>query len=511
MSERGKAASVLTMNTVAFTVCFACWMLNGALVTFLVEQEVYGWSESQIGWLIGIPVLTGSVVRLPVGILTDRYGGRAIYALLMLVSAVPMYLLSYADSYGAFLVASLGFGLAGGSFAVGVAYTSVWFPRERQGTALGIFGMGNAGAAITSSLAPALLLKLTAGGANLEGWRTLPRLYAAALVLMTLLFWALTHSRKVESGPVKGLGPRLAPLRSVRVWRFGLYYLLVFGGFVALAQWLIPYYVNAYAMSVATAGLMASLFSLPTGVIRALGGWISDRWGARRAMYWVLSGCLVCCTLLIVPRMDVQLPGKGVMATRAGVVTKVAPEEIVVSGKSYPVRAAEPRRQHVESAGILVLPARWFAQTPVVQEGETVHKRQLLAGGTTHIYFQANVWIFTALVFLVGIMMGIGMAAVYRHIPDYFPKAVGVVGGLVGVIGGLGGFLCPIVFGYLLEQTGIWTTCWIFLAALAAVCLVWMHLVIQKMMRQQAPELVRRMERGQAEGPVTGRGAEVPC
>lgn len=504
MSERSKAASVLTMNTVAFTVCFACWMLNGVLVTFLVEQEVYRWSETQIGWLIGIPVLTGALARLPVGILTDRYGGRPVYALLMLVSAVPMYLLSYADSYGEFLLASLGFGLAGASFAVGIAYTSVWFPRERQGTALGVFGMGNAGSAITSSLAPVILLKLTAGGANLEGWRALPRLYAAGLVVMTLLFWALTHSRKVDNGPVSGLGARLAPLRSVRVWRFGLYYLLVFGGFVALAQWLIPYYVNAYAMSVATAGLMASMFSLPTGVIRALGGWISDRWGARRAMYLVLASCLVCCTLLIVPRMEVELPGKGVMAARAGVVTKASPDEVVVDGKSYPLQTAEPRWRDAESAGTLVLPARSFRQTPAVREGETVQKRQLLAGGMTHIYFQANVWIFTALVFLVGAMMGIGMAAVYRHIPDYFPKAVGVVGGLVGVIGGLGGFFCPIIFGYLLERTGIWTTCWMFLAVLSAVCLVWMHLVIQKMMRQQAPDLVRQMERGHGEGRVVG-------
>jgi NNP family nitrate/nitrite transporter-like MFS transporter len=505
MSEQSKSIRVLIMNTVAFTVCFACWMLNGVLVTFLVEHEVYRWSETQIGWLIGIPVLTGSLVRLPIGILTDRYGGRVVYAVLMLVAAVPMYLLSYADSYGEFLAASLGFGLAGGSFAVGIAYTSVWFSRERQGTALGIFGAGNAGSAITSLLAPTILLKLTAGATHLEGWRALPRIYAAGLVLMTVFFWMLTYSRRVDNGHITGMGARLAPLRNVRVWRFGLYYFLVFGGFVALAQWLIPYYVNAYAMSVTTAGLMASIFSLPSGVIRALGGWISDHYGARRAMYWVLASCAVCCALLIVPRMEIELPGKGVMAARAGKVTRVGPGEVVVGAKSYPLRAAENQWRDVEKAGVLIFPTKAFWQTPLVREGDAVRKKQLLAAGVTHIHFQANVWIFTALVFLVGFMMGIGKAAVYRHIPDYFPKAVGVVGGVVGVIGGLGGFFCPIIFGYLLERTGIWTTAWMFLAAVSVVCLVWMHLVIQRMMRQQAPDLVRQMEHGQPRAPQAVR------
>jgi NNP family nitrate/nitrite transporter-like MFS transporter len=497
MTERAQAIRVLTLNTVAFTVCFACWMLNGVLVTFLVENGVFRWSETQIGWLIGIPVLTGSLMRLPVGILTDKYGGRIVYGLLMLLSAIPMFLLSYADSYAGFALASLGFGLSGASFAVGIAYTSVWFSKERQGTALGIFGAGNAGSALTSMGAPFVLMKLTGQGANLDGWRTLPRLYAAALVIMAVAFFLLTHSRKVDNGPVSGMRERLAPLRHMRVWRFGLYYFLVFGGFVALAQWLIPYYVNAYTMSVTTAGLMASIFSLPSGLVRALGGWMSDRFGARRVMYWVLGSCAACCALLIVPRMEIELPGKGVMAARPGVVTAVTDEAVVVDERKYALRSMPVPFGDVSDAGMLVLPAKAFRQKPVVRVGEPVRKKQLLAGGVTHIHFQANVWIFTALVFLVGFMMGVGKAAVYRHIPDYFPRAVGVVGGVVGVVGGLGGFFSPIVFGYLLERTGIWTTCWMFLAVVSVVCLVWMHLVIQRMMREKAPKLMRQMETDQ--------------
>ena len=497
MSDQRKAISVLTMNTLAFTVCFACWMMNGVLITWLIEHGAFKWTESQIGWLIGLPVLTGALTRLPVGILTDKYGGRNVFGLLMLISAIPMYLMSKANTYEEFLWGSLGFGLVGASFAVGIAYTSVWFRKERQGTALGIFGAGNVGSALTSMAAPFVLEKLTHSGAYLEGWRALPKLYALALVIMALLFFLFTYPRKVEHAGAKTLREHLAPLSNVRVWRFGLYYFLVFGAFVALAQWLIPYYVNVYLMPVTMAGLLAATFSFPSSVIRALGGWLSDHYGARRVMYWVLGTCAVCCTLLIVPRMEVTLPGKGVMASMPGTVVSVSHSEIVVGEKKYPLKETPPAWSTMGSDGdMIVLPKRASWQKPVVNPGENVVKKQLLAGGVSVIYFQANVWIFTVLVFVVGIMMGIGKAAVYRHIPDYFPQSVGVVGGIVGVLGGLGGFVCPILFGYMLERTGIWTTCWMFLAFLSIFCLVWMHLVIQKMMREKAPQLMRQMETG---------------
>ncbi|GMU91069.1 MAG: hypothetical protein AMXMBFR4_01270 [Candidatus Hydrogenedentota bacterium] len=492
MKDRGKALTVLVLNTVAFTVCFACWMLNGVLVTFLSENHVFEWSESQIGWLMGIPVLSGSLIRLPVGILTDKYGGKWVYAGVMLFSAIPMYLLSYASTYAHFFWASLGFGLAGTSFAVGIAYTSVWFRREHQGTALGIFGAGNAGAALTSMGAPVLLGWLTDHGENVEAWRQMPRIYALGLLLMAVLFLLFAAPKKVDDSHITSFMQRLAPLRHARVWRFGLYYFLVFGGFVALAQWLIPYYVSVYMMPLAMAGLLASIFSLPSGVIRALGGYLSDVYGARRVMYWVLGSCAVCCALLVVPRMDIHSPGKGIIAKRSGTVTHVSEAEIVVDGIRYPVRAKT--REIERDANMLILPTLSTWQEPVVKVGEVVKKKQLLAAGMTHIYFQANVWVFTGLVFIVGVMMGIGKAAVYKHIPDYFPKEVGVVGGIVGVLGGLGGFFCPIIFGYMLEWTGLWITCWFFFAALSIVCLWWMHAVIQQMLNQEAALHARNIE-----------------
>lgn len=495
-AERRKAFQVLSLNTLAFTVCFACWMLNGVLVAFLVEHNVFRWTESQIGWLIGIPVLTGSLVRLPIGMLTDRYGGRPVFFWLMVLSAVPMYLLSRAQTYQDFLLASLGFGVVGGSFAVGIAYTSVWFGKERQGTALGVFGMGNAGSALTSVLAPILLLKVTGAGSNPDAWRNVPKIYAAALLVTAVLFYLFTHSRKpAANGNASGggVGALLAPLRHVRVWRFGLYYFLVFGGFVALAQWLILYYVNVYLMPVALAGLMAAIFSFPSSVVRALGGWMSDHFGARRVMYWVLGSCVLCFGLLIVPRMEITMPGKGVVAKRGGTVTAVTENEIVVGEARYPIQAAAATNVDLNQ-GMLVLPRRLSWNEPVVKVGDTIKKKQLLAQGVSKIYFQANVWIFTALVFIAGFMMGIGKAAVYRLIPDYFPTSVGVVGGMVGVIGGLGGFVCPIVFGYLLERTGVWTTTWMLLAVVSIVSLWWMHNVVQRLMHSQAPGLMRQID-----------------
>ena len=482
-AEPRRAHVVLGLNTLAFTVCFAAWMLNGVLVTFLVANQVFDWSASQMGWLIGIPVLTGSLVRLPLGMLADKVGGRPVYTLLMLAAAVPMSLLGRATSYTDFMLFSLGFGLTGGSFAVGIAFTSVWYSRRHQGTALGIFGAGNAGAAVTTLWAPSLLRSLTDGGANIEGWRTLPVLYAGALVVMAVVFFLGTKNKRPEGAAAKTMRTQLAPLRHLRVWRFGLYYFLVFGGFVALAQWLVPYYVNVYSMSIVMAGLMTSIFSLPSGVIRAFGGWVSDLYGARRVLYWVLGVIALSSFLLMFPKMDIESPGRGVMAQMAGTVTEVSRGAIQVGDRSYAL-LPEPEQLGHGEGGFLPWPQSGTWQEPVVQEGEQVARRQLLARGVTHIYFQANVWIFTVLVFAIGIAMGIGKAAVYRYIPDYFPEDVGVVGGLVGVLGGLGGFVLPIIFGTLLDSLGLWTTTWILLFIITVVCLVWLSLVVQRMSKK---------------------------
>ena len=481
----GRAHRILALNTIAFTVCFACWMLNGVLVTFLAGNQVFDWGPVEIGWLLGIPVLTGSIFRLPAGILTDKYGGRPVFGILLLFCAIPMFLLSQANSFFSFALCSFGFGLTGVGFAVGIAFTSVWYPKNWQGTALGIFGAGNAGAAITTMLAPSILKNLTNNGENIEGWRTLPIIYAVALVMMGIVFLIFTKNKKPQSSG-RTVRQMLQPLKSMRVWRFGLYYFLVFGCFVAFSQWLVPYFTNVYYLPLVTAGFFATAFSLPSGLIRAVGGWMSDKFGGRKVMYWVLGSSLVICFMLIVPKMEVHSPGRGINARVPGTVTEVTETSVKVGNIAYKLEKKSGKMDQLET-DMLIFPTKEVWQESLVKVGDKVKKNELIVKGNSVIYFQANVWIFVVLAFLIGSIWGIGKAAVYRLIPDYFPNEVGVVGGMVGVIGGLGGFVCPIIFGYLLEGTGLWTSCWMFMFFLSAICLIWMYRVVRRLNRQDNP------------------------
>jgi MFS transporter, NNP family, nitrate/nitrite transporter len=489
----GKSHRMLALNTLAFTVCFAAWMLNGVLITFLSSNQVFDWGPVELGWLMGIPVLTGSVFRLPAGILTDKFGGRPVFTGLLLIAAVPMFLLRYANSFLTFALCGFGFGLTGVSFAIGIAFTSVWYPKKNQGTALGIFGAGNAGAAITTLVAPTLLNRFTDNGANPEGWRQLPVIYAAILAAMAVVFFLGTENKKPSSAS-RTLPQMLAPLRKMRVWRFGLYYFLVFGCFVAFSQWLVPYFVNVYRLDLVSAGIFAALFSFPSGVIRALGGYMSDKVGARRVMYWVLGLSVAISFMLVIPQMSVFSTGRGVMAKGDGVVTAVGDSSIKVGERDYSFSKKGPNVDRSYDDGVLVLPTKEVWHEPLVEVGDQVKKKQLLARGVTRIFFQANVWIFAVLSIFLGSVWGVGKAAVYKHIPDYFPDEVGVVGGMVGVLGGLGGFVCPIIFGYLLEATGLWTSCWMFMLLVSLLCLLWMHRVVQRMAAERDPELIKHFE-----------------
>ena len=233
------------------------------------------------------------------------------------------------------------------------------------------------------------------------------------------------------------------------------------------------------------AGFLTAFNSFPSGVIRAFGGYLSDKKGARVVMYWVFSICLICCALLVVPQMDIHSPGSGVQAMVSGTVVSVTDEEIVVRSKAGVDKAYAMVKKEGELAteedrrsGMLIWPTSQWWQEAAVEAGDKVKRKELLARGMTHIFFQANIWVFTFLSFLLGATMGVGKAAVYKFIPDYYRHDVGAVGGIVGVLGGLGGFVCPVVFGYLLKATGLWTTCWMFFFVITAICLIWMHVMV---------------------------------
>ncbi|UCG97739.1 MAG: MFS transporter [Burkholderiales bacterium] len=315
MTEKGKSYQVLAMNTLAFTVNFAIWTMF-SIIGIRIKQEL-GLNETEFGLLVATPILTGSLIRLPLGVLTDRFGGRIVYFIQMLLVAIPTYGLAFATQYWQYLVIGLFVGLAGGSFAVGIAYTSAWFPKEKQGTAMGIFGAGNAGAAVTNLAAPLIVVAF--------GWRMVPQVYSVAMLVMAVVFWFLTYpdpklaQRKARKEHLT-LAQQLAPLTEARVWRFGLAYYFVFGGFVALALWLPKYYIGEYKLDLKTAAFITMFFTLPSGVIRALGGWVSDRWGGDTVTWWVFWVSIVCLFFLSYPSTTLIVHGiKGDVSVQIGV------------------------------------------------------------------------------------------------------------------------------------------------------------------------------------------------
>ncbi|QPC91841.1 nitrate/nitrite transporter [Mesorhizobium sp. INR15] len=410
-SQDSAPRQALVMSTIAFTVCFAVWTIF-SIIGIRIKQEL-GLNETEFGLLVGTPILTGSLVRMVLGIWTDRFGGRLVYVATMLAAAVATFLLSFAHTYEQMLIAALGVGLAGGSFAVGVAYVSRFFPAGRQGTALGIFGVGNVGAAVTKFLAPFVLLAW--------GWQSVALIWAAALVVMAAIFWFTTgddpvirERRAGKLAPTRSFWQEFAPLKNLRVWRFAFYYFFAFGAFVALSLWLPRYLIGVYGFGIATAGMIGAAYSVPASVFRAYGGVLSDRIGARTVLYWTFAVSAVATLILSLP-----------------------PTDYVVHGISGPI-------------------AFHFAIGPVA---------------------------FIAVACVLGFFMSLGKAAVYKHIPAYYPGSVGAVGGVVGMIGGLGGFILPIAFGALNDLTGMWSSCFMLLFVIVATCFAWMHFTVRRMER----------------------------
>ncbi|MCA0401584.1 MAG: NarK/NasA family nitrate transporter [Proteobacteria bacterium] len=418
VQARSGQGAALWMSTLAFTTCFAVWTIF-SIIGVQIKKDL-GLTDTQFGLLVGTPILTGSLIRLMLGIWTDQYGGRIVYTLVMLSAALATWLLTYAYDYTTFLIAALGVGIAGGSFAVGIAYVSKWFPKEKQGTALGIFGAGNVGAAVTKFLAPMIMVAF--------GWKIVAQVWAGALVVMAILFFITTKddpelaARKVSGVKPEPLSAMLVPLKNLQVWRFSLYYFFVFGGFVALALWLPRYYVGVYGLDIVTAGLLGAAYSVPGSIFRILGGTLSDKYGARRVMYWTFIGSVICTFFLSYP------------ATK-----------YIVSGIKGPI-------EFTIALGFVP---------------------------------------FTILTMALGFFMSLGKAAVYKHIPVYYPGRVGSVGGVVGLIGGLGGFILPILFGMANDYIGVWTSCFMLLFVIVTVSLIWMHAAIREMDKRAHPELRR--------------------
>jgi NNP family nitrate/nitrite transporter-like MFS transporter len=214
-SQKYKQWSVVTASTTAFTVCFMVWMMF-AVIGIPIKQNL-GLNETQFGILVAMPVLTGSLIRLPLGMWTDRFGGRIVFFVLMLSTVFPIWLISRATEFWHFLVTGLFVGVAGGSFTVGIAYCARWFPRERQGLAMGIFGVGNTGAAVTKLVAPTIVVAY--------GWRMVPQVYAVLMLATAILFWffSFTDEQHTAGSSEVTVKQQLMALKDRTVWRYSQY------------------------------------------------------------------------------------------------------------------------------------------------------------------------------------------------------------------------------------------------------------------------------------------------
>ena len=296
------SARVLTLSTIAFTLLFAVWLMFGVLGV-PIKEELH-LDTVQFSWLTAIAILSGSIWRLPLGILTDRVGGRILMVGLLLATAIPTFLVAYAHSFPQLLVCAFLFGIAGNSFSVGIAWNAAWSDRARQGFALGVFGAGNVGASITKLIGPALIALVPAGtaiGFVPGGWRFVPVLYSALLIAMGVALWLASPTPDRHPGSGRPLRALLAPLAEVRTWRFGLYYVVVFGAYVALSLWLPAYYKRVFGLPLGKAALLTALFIFPASLLRPVGGWLSDRFGARPVTYAVFIGMLLACVPLAAP------------------------------------------------------------------------------------------------------------------------------------------------------------------------------------------------------------------
>lgn len=429
MSPRSGSIRVLSLSTFAFTLMFAVWLMFGVLG--IPIQKEFGLSDSQLAWLSSVAILNGSIWRLFLGVLTDRIGGKRVTVVMLLVTAIPAYLLAHMTlNYHWLLVLAFLVGFAGNLFSVGIAWNSHWFEREHQGFALGVFGAGNVGASVTKFIGPPIIAGTVGvsylGGFIPGGWRFVPALYSILLIVTAIAILLFTPADSVRPQETRPLKEMFRPLKYVQVWRFSLYYVVVFGAYVALASWMPKYYVSVYKMNLHDAALLTALFIFPASLLRPFGGHLSDKIGARRLMYASFGTMLVALLFLAAP------------------------------------------------FGHIVL------ETPT--------------GNKDILPFSLGIVPFTILLFIVGCAMGIGKAAVFKHIPEYFPKDVGAVGGLVGTLGALGGFLLPPLFVSVKGWTGLPQSTFIVLFLLTLVASLWMHFTILRMLHRASPELMNSIE-----------------
>jgi nitrate/nitrite transporter NarK len=356
-SNASSSQRQLILATVSFLVSFAAWGLIGGLAG--IFTQLYKLTASQTALLVAVPVLLGSLARLPMGMLTDKFGGRLMFTALLVVSAIAAFVVPMTTSYGTLICAAFFLGLAGAAFSIGAAFVSRWARPGTQGTALGVYGMGNLGQSAAVFGGPVL--------AAAVGWPAVFRIVGVALLVWAATFAALARNPPGVARPA-GAGELLRVLRtSPTAWLLGAFYFLTFGGFVAFAIYLPTLLRTQFALTPADAGFRAAGFVVLATLMRPIGGWLADRIGGSQVLSWVFGGIAAFSLLLA-----------------------------------------------------------WPSMVP-----------------------------FTVGALGCALFMGLGNGAVFKLVPQYFPKETGTVTGLVGALGGLGGFFPPLLLGAFRDSLGV--------------------------------------------------------
>jgi nitrate/nitrite transporter NarK len=347
----------LALATVSFALCFAAWGLVGGLAS--VFSTLYSLTASQTALLVAVPVLLGSVARLPMGMLTDRFGGRLVFTALLGFSSLAAFVVPLTGSYATLLVAAFLIGMAGSSFAVGAAFVSRWTPAVRQGTALGVYGLGTMGQSFAVFAGPVVAARW--------GWQTVFFASSGLLLLWAAIFAAVARNPAGVVRPASTAAMVAVLRRSPVAWLLGAFYFLTFGGFVAFSIYLPTLLRAQFGLAPADAGFRAAGFVVIATLMRPVGGWLADRIGGAQVLSWVFGGVSLFALLLM-----------------------------------------------------------WPSMVP-----------------------------FTVGALGCAMLLGLGNGAVFKLVPERFPKDTGTVTGLVGALGGLGGFFPPLLLGVFHDRLGI--------------------------------------------------------
>jgi len=361
--------SALLLATISFMLSFAAWGLIGGLAS--VFTGLYNLTASQTALLVAVPVLLGSLARLPMGMLTDQFGGRLVFTALLAFSSVAAFIVPMASSYTSLLVAAFLIGMAGSSFAVGAAFVSRWTPAAKQGTALGVYGLGTMGQSLAVFIGPVVAARL--------GWEAVFQWTGALLLVWAVVYFVLARDAAQSARPAT-VGEMIALLRRApKAWLLGAFYFLTFGGFVAFSIYLPTLLRSQFNLTPADAGFRAAGFVVAATLMRPLGGWLADRIGGAQVLSWVFGGVTLFSLLLT-----------------------------------------------------------WQSMVP-----------------------------FTVGALSCALLLGLGNGAVFKLVPEHFPKDTGTVTGLVGALGGLGGFFPPLLLGAFHDRLGVIWPGFVLLAALS--------------------------------------------